>query len=69
VDAQDRVYITDPERYRVIVISSSGTLLAALGQYRLEADTFGLPVGIASYSNGTVWIVDTENNRLAKFDI
>lgn len=69
VDAEDRVYITDPERYRVIVYSSSGTPLAVLGQYGLEADAFGLPVGIASYSNGTVWIVDAGNNRLANFDI
>ena len=69
VDAQDRVYITDPERYQVIAFSSSGTPLAAFGQYGPEEDAFGLPVGIASDSDGTIWIVDAGNNRLDKFDL
>ena len=69
VDSQDRVYITDPERYRVIVFSSSGTPLATFGQYGPEEDAFALPVGIASDYKGMVWIVDTGNNRLAKFDL
>lgn len=68
VDVQDRVYITDPERYRVIVFSSSGTPLAAFGQYGPEEDAFGLPVGIVSSADGSVWIADAGNNRLAKFD-
>ena len=68
VDSHNRVYITDPERYRVIVFSSSGTPLAAFGQYGPEEDAFGLPVGIASTPDGTIWIVDTGNNRLAKFN-
>jgi uncharacterized protein (TIGR03663 family) len=68
VDAQDRVYITDPELYQVIAFSSSGTPLAAFGQYGPEEDAFGLPVGIASDSDGMIWIVDAGNNRLAKFD-
>jgi len=66
--SQDRVYITDPERYRVIVFSSSGAPLATFGQHEPEEDAFGLPIGIASYSNETVWIVDAGKNRLAKFD-
>lgn len=69
VDAQDRVYITDPERYRVIVFSSAGTPLAAFGQYEPEEDAFGLPVGVASDLDRRIWIVDAGNNRLAKFDL
>jgi uncharacterized protein (TIGR03663 family) len=69
VDAQDRVYITDPERYRVIVFSSKGVPLSAFGQYGPEADAFGMPVGLASNSDGMIWVVDTGNNRLARYDL
>lgn len=67
VDAQNRVYITDPEGYRVIVFSDAGEPLAAFGQAGPEEDAFGLPVGIASAADGTIWVVDSGNNRLAKF--
>ena len=69
VDAQNRVYITDPERYRVIVFSSSGTPLVAFGQYGQEENAFGLRVRIAADSLGTPWIVDAGNNRITKFEI
>ena len=69
VDAQSRVYVTDPERYRVIVFSSSGIPLTAFGQYGPEQEAFRLPVGIVADADGVIWVADTGNNRLAKFDI
>ena len=69
VDAQNRVSVTDPEGYRVIVFSDSGTPLAAFGQYGPEEDAFGLPVGIAASSNGLLWLVDAGNNRLSEFEL
>jgi len=67
VDAQGRVYVTDPEAYRVIVFSSTGAPLAVFGEPGLDENTFGLPVGIASAADGTLWVVDSGNNRLEKF--
>jgi DNA-binding beta-propeller fold protein YncE len=69
VDNQGRIYITDPEGYRVIVFSSSGEALAAIGQYGPEENAFGLPVGIAVNPDGAVWVVDAGNNRLGKYEI
>jgi sugar lactone lactonase YvrE len=67
LDSQGRVYITDPEKYRVVVFSPSGTPLGAFGQYGPEPDSFGLPVGIAADHDGTLWLVDTGNNRLEQY--
>jgi len=69
VDAQNRIYVTDPEGYRVIVSSSSGEPLAVFGQFGPEEDAFGLPVGIAVGTDGLVWVADAGNNRLAAFDV
>lgn len=68
VDKQERVYITDPETYRVIVFSSSGEALAAFGQYGPEDNAFGLPVGVAVGEDGSLWVTDAGNNRVEKME-
>jgi uncharacterized protein (TIGR03663 family) len=67
LDAQDRVYITDPEGYRIIVFTPNGKPFAVFGQAGPEVDAFGLPAGIASNQDGTLWVLDAGNNRLVKF--
>lgn len=69
VDAQSRVYITDPEAYRLIVFSSTGVPLATYGQYGTAPDSFGLPVGVASGRDGSLWIADAGNNRLQELAV
>jgi DNA-binding beta-propeller fold protein YncE len=68
IDWQDRVYITDPERYRAVVFSPTGEPFVAFGQYGPETDAFGLPAGIVTTPDGKVWILDAGNNRLALYD-
>ncbi len=69
VDSQNRVYMTDPEGYRVIIFSCSEVPLAALGQYGPEENAFGIPVGIAVGKDQAIWIADAGNNRLSEFDL
>lgn len=69
VDRQGRVFITDPEGYRVIVFSSSGEALATFGKYELEDNAFRLSVGVAIGNDGLVWVTDAANNRLGQYEI
>lgn len=65
VDHQSRVLVTDPEGYRVLVFEPDGKPAAVFGRFGEEQDSFNLPTGIAIHSDGTVWVVDTGNARLA----
>ncbi len=71
VDQQDRVYVTDPEGYRVIVFDQNGAFVATWGQYGNDTTTFTLPNGIALDSEGQVYVTDDGgedgNQRLIVF--
>jgi DNA-binding beta-propeller fold protein YncE len=62
-DAQGRVYVTDPERHRLLVYSAEGKVL---GQFSGE---FRLPVGVWVDAAGNVYVADTFNNRIQKFAV
>lgn len=64
VDALNRIYLSDPEGYRILVYSNDGTALASLGRFGEEEDGFNLPTGIAFDPGGAIWIADAANNRL-----
>lgn len=68
VDDQNRVYLTDPEGYRVIVLDDGGEPLMVFGQFGSEPESFGLPNGIAISPSGQLWIADAGNNRLAAYE-
>lgn len=67
LDTQGQVYVTDPEGYRVLVFSASGEPVAAFGRFGSDEDAFGLPTGLALAPDGSVWVADAGNNRLARF--
>lgn len=68
VDGEQRVYLTDPEGYRVAVFSSGGELLATFGQYGFDDRSFSLPTGIDVDADGYVYIADTDGQRVLKFE-
>jgi uncharacterized protein (TIGR03663 family) len=67
VDGEGRVYVTDPEGYQVIAFSKTGKPLVASGQYGVEDDALGLPVGITVIEDRSVWIVDSGNNHIVSY--
>lgn len=66
---EDKVFITDPEGYRIIEFRTDGTFVQLWGEYGMDAQTIGLPNGIAADADGNIWIADAANNRLMRFDI
>jgi len=67
VDDAGRIYITDPEGYRVLVFNPDGSFLRGWGAYSASTDGFGLPAGIGVDSTGRVWVSDAGNNVLLRF--
>ncbi len=59
VDAENRVYVTDPEGYLVIVFSHDGELLATFGRYGFDQNSFSLPTGIEVDAGGTIHVTPT----------
>ncbi len=62
-----RLYVTDPENWRVLVFDPDGNFKATFGSYGSDTQSFALPVGIAVTPNGDVAVVDSDNHRLLVF--
>jgi DNA-binding beta-propeller fold protein YncE len=67
VDQAGRVYITDPEGYRVAVFGAEGELLATFGRYGFDEGSFSLPTGIDVDAEGYIYVTDTDGHRVMKF--
>ena len=67
IDAEGRVYVTDPEGYRVLVFDQTGQYLGRFGQFGVGLDGFGLPNGIRTDSAGNIYVVDSGNSRILKY--
>ena len=67
LDAQGRVYVTDPEGYRVLVFDRDGVFLTMWGDYGTDNSAFGLASGMAVDKSGNIYVTDAGNHRLMKF--
>ena len=67
VDSAGRIYVTDPEGYRVLIFNNFGDYLGRFGSFGTEVNNFGLPNGIAIDSQDNIYIADAGNNRVLKF--
>ncbi len=65
--ADGRVWVTDPEGFRVLCFDENGGFLFTWGDFGRDAARFELPVGVAVDDEGNVWIVDTDTSRVLKF--
>jgi sugar lactone lactonase YvrE len=68
VDDAGRVYITDPEGYRVSVFSTEGDLIATFGSYGFDDASFSLPTGIDVDAEGYIYVTDTDGQRVMRFE-
>jgi DNA-binding beta-propeller fold protein YncE len=69
VDAEGRVYVTDPGHYRVLVFDTEGTYLYSFGQFGFDSSSFALPMGVAVGPDGPLYVVDAANHRVMVFDL
>jgi predicted membrane-bound mannosyltransferase/DNA-binding beta-propeller fold protein YncE len=67
VDNAGRIYVTDPEAFRVLVFNSRGDFLARFGRYGEDAGGLGLVNGIAVDAEGRVYLADAGNNRIVRY--
>ncbi len=65
--ALGRVYVTDPEGYRVLIFNPDGSYLARFGTFGAGLNNFGLPNGIFIDEMDNVYVADAGNNRILKF--
>jgi sugar lactone lactonase YvrE len=69
VDDNDNLYTTDPEGYRVLHFTTSGTFVNYFGDYGTGSNGFNLPTGIIVDGKGGVWIADAGNDRIMHFNL
>ncbi|MFK7801184.1 MAG: flippase activity-associated protein Agl23 [Anaerolineae bacterium] len=67
-DPTGNVYITDPEGYRVIYFDRGGNYLGRFGAFSNGTDGFSLPVGIATDSQGQVYVSDSTLGVIYRFN-
>jgi len=65
VDAQGKVYVTDPEAFRVLIFSSTGEYLYSFGDFA----TLGLAGAVAVDNRGHLFVVDTANGTVQRYDL
>ena len=68
VDSAGRVYVGDPEGYRVLVFDDTGQFLMSFGQYGFDMASFALPLGMAFDDEDNLYVVDSDNSRVLKFE-
>ena len=66
-DKQGHIFVTDPESYRVLEFTISGTFIRTWGDYGSGTENFGMAAGVAVDKEGRVWLSDAGNNRLLRF--
>lgn len=66
VDDQDRLYVVDTFQHKVFVINTKdGKQLFTFGERGLEEGQFNFPNSVAVGTDGRVYVVDRENNRVS----
>lgn len=67
LDADGNVYIVS--YHRVTVVAPNGAVIRSWGEFGLteEPGYFGEPAGIALDGSGSVYVADSDNNRIQKF--
>ena len=69
VDNNGHVFTTDPEGFRVLQFTTTGTFVNYFGDYGSGLNSFNLPTGISSDNNGGLWIADAGNGRIMHFTL
>jgi DNA-binding beta-propeller fold protein YncE len=66
-DGAGRVYVTDPENFRVLIFNREGEYLARFGQFGSDSSGLGLPTGVTVDAQNNIYLADAGNNRVLKY--
>jgi predicted membrane-bound mannosyltransferase/DNA-binding beta-propeller fold protein YncE len=66
-DTQGRIYVTDPEGFRVLVFNEAGEFLTTWGDPGADNTTFSTISGLEVDAAGNVYVVDSGNHRVMRF--
>ncbi|MGQ0604887.1 MAG: 6-bladed beta-propeller [Anaerolineales bacterium] len=66
-DAKGRIYVTDPEGFRVLVFNEAGEFVTTWGDPGADNTTFSTISGIDVDAEGNVYVVDSGNHRVMRF--
>jgi uncharacterized protein (TIGR03663 family) len=69
VGANEHVFITDPEGFRVIEFTPNGEFVRTWGDFGSGPEGIGLAAGIAVDQPGFVWVTDAGNNRILRYSL
>lgn len=64
----EKVYVTDIQRNKVLVLNMAGELLLELGEPGKENGQFLAPNAVTADSDGKIYVADTGNHRIQVFD-
>ena len=67
--ANNHVFITDPEGYRVIEFTANGEFVRTWGDFGIGDTEIGLASGITVDQLGFVWVTDAGNNRILRYSL
>ena len=67
VGANEHIFVTDPEGYRVIEFTSNGEFVRTWGAFGGGPEEIGLAAGIAVDKLGFIWVTDAGNNRILRY--
>ncbi|MGB0384289.1 MAG: flippase activity-associated protein Agl23 [Ardenticatenaceae bacterium] len=66
--SNDRIWISDPEGYRLIEMNTQGEPQRVWGQYGNDANGLNLPLGV-TFDGTRLWVADSENGRILGYDV
>jgi predicted membrane-bound mannosyltransferase/DNA-binding beta-propeller fold protein YncE len=69
VDSSGNLFVSDPEGFRLLHFTRTGTFIDYFGDYGTSSNSFNFPTGLSVDSKGGLWIVDSANNRVMHFTI
>jgi uncharacterized protein (TIGR03663 family) len=69
VSKDGRIFISDPESYRVIEFNQTGEFIQLWGSFGTDTSNFGMPSGVACDSAGNLWVSDAGNGRIMRFSV
>ena len=69
VDEDGRVFVSDPESYRILEFNTQGEFVRYWGDYGVGPEGFNLPGGMAASPEGALWIADAGNHRILHFSL